>query len=207
MASIPHTLPTLPRSALWMVLLAGLTSINMTHAADNPAQQSQEMLASEARGIVKDYANALQKTLKTSIMTSGPASAIKTCNVHAPGISQQTAALTGWQVARTSSKVRNPGHQPSVWETDVLQQFERQAAQGKPITAMEHYEIRNENGAKVFRYMKAIEVQGVCLNCHGPHVAGPVKSAIDDLYPSDKATGYREGDLRGAFSLSKQLEP
>ena len=189
------------------VLLAWLAAPILAMADDEPSSAQPEMLATEARGIVQEYASALQKTLKASIMTSGPASAIKTCHVHAPGISQQTAALTGWEIARTSSKVRNPNHQPTPWESRILQQFATQAANGTAISRLEHYEITTDNGARVFRYMKAIEVKGLCLNCHGPHVAGPVQSAIDDLYPTDKATGYREGDLRGAFTLSKKLGP
>lgn len=168
-------------------------------------QAEQQALAAEAREIIKQYAGALQKTLKASIMTSGPASAIKTCNVHAPGISQQTAALTGWEISRTSEKVRNPAHRPNQWEAEVLRDFARKAGNGAAIGSLEHFAVIKENGQPVFRYMKAIEVKSLCLNCHGPHVAGPVKDAIDDLYPGDQATGYRDGDLRGAFTLKKPL--
>ena len=189
-----------------LTFLVFLAPLLPAHAADNQVPASDaDALAAEARGIVQEYASALQKTLKATIMTSGPASAIQTCNVHAPGISQQTAALTGWEVSRTSQKLRNPAHQPNTWENRVLSDFKKKAGKGAPLDTMEHYEIRKENGQQVFRYMKAIEVKDLCLNCHGPHVSGPVKAAIDDLYPLDQAVGYREGELRGAFTLKKVL--
>ncbi len=193
----------LSRSITFFVLL--IPSISASAAPSQSVPATPDALATEARQIVQEYAGALQKTLKATIMTSGPASAIKTCNVHAPGISQQTAALTGWEVARTSKKLRNPAHQANSWENSVLSDFEKRASGGTPVEKLEHYEIREENGQQVFRYMKAIEVKNLCLNCHGPHVSGPVKTAVDDLYPTDQAVGYREGDLRGAFTLKKVL--
>lgn len=194
---------------LFCLILTALLPLNVVFADTTitvPASgNNSETLAAEARDIVKQYAGALQKTLKASIMTSGPASAIRSCQVHAPGISQQTAALTGWQVARTSEKFRNPNNQPNRWEREVLSDFSRKAEQGTPIGNLEHYEIINENGQATFRYMKAIEVNNLCLNCHGTHVSGPVKEAIRSLFPADQATGYRNGDLRGAFTLKKTL--
>lgn len=165
----------------------------------------EQALKMEARDITQQYAHSLQKTLKASIMTSGPASAIKACQVHAPGISAQTAQLTGWEVRRTSNKVRNPGNRPDIWEVAVLSNFEKKIKKGAPIENLEHSEVVNLNGKPVYRYMKAIPVKNLCLNCHGPHIAGPVKSAIKNLFPTDQATGYREGELRGAFSLKKAL--
>jgi len=33
-----------------------------------------------------------------------------------------------------------------------------------------------------------------------------VEALITELYPTDKARGYKKGELRGAFSLAKALE-
>lgn len=185
------------------------TAISFTAHADSspitPPAVDEDALAERARSITQQYAGALKKTLQATIMTSGPASAIHTCKVHAPGISAQTAQLTGWEVSRTSDKLRNPNNQPDLWETNVLKTFKEKASKGAPIKNLEHYAVVMNNGKPVFRYMKAIPVQSVCLNCHGTRVGGPVKNAIDNLFPTDRATGYREGDLRGAFTLKRAL--
>jgi hypothetical protein len=54
--------------------------------------------------------------------------------------------------------------------------------------------------------MKAIPTGAVCLACHGETIAPPIAAKINELYPQDQATGFREGDLRGAFVVTKTLE-
>lgn len=191
-----------PLTAVFICALGLLPFISFAEPA---SKADENTLAQEARSITKEYATALKRTLQATIMTSGPASAIRTCNVHAPGISAQTAQLTGWEVQRTSEKIRNPNNRPDIWERSVLNNFKKRLQKGTPVSKLEHYEIVTENGQPVFRYMKGIAVQNLCLNCHGPHVSGPVKEAIGNLFPTDQAIGYREGDLRGAFSLKKKL--
>ena len=50
--------------------------------------------------------------------------------------------------------------------------------------------------------MMAIEQGQVCMACHGANVAPSVKQSILKHYPSDQATGFELGELRGAFTLS-----
>ena len=54
--------------------------------------------------------------------------------------------------------------------------------------------------------MKAIPTQPLCLACHGQEIAPPVAEKLAELYPGDKATGFEEGDLRGAFVVVRQLD-
>ena len=54
--------------------------------------------------------------------------------------------------------------------------------------------------------MKAIPTAPLCLQCHGEAIAPPVAEKITKLYPEDKATGFREGDIRGAFVVTKLLD-
>lgn len=44
-----------------------------------------------------------------------------------------------------------------------------------------------------------------CLMCHGEHIEPAVHARIGGRYPGDEATGYKEGDLRGAFSVWQRL--
>ncbi|MFT6919058.1 MAG: hypothetical protein ACJA2G_001693 [Cognaticolwellia sp.] len=55
----------------------------------------------------------------------------------------------------------------------------------------------------VLRYMKAIPTGGLCLACHGSKLADDVSSKVNELYPNDQATGFKLGDIRGAFTLQK----
>ena len=57
-------------------------------------------------------------------------------------------------------------------------------------------------------YMRAIRINTpLCLQCHGPKedLAPEVLDRLGALYADDRATGFSEGDLRGAFVVKPQL--
>ncbi|MES9875516.1 MAG: DUF3365 domain-containing protein [Candidatus Sedimenticola sp. PURPLELP] len=168
------------------------------------ADQSMDNTA-EARGIVKGFFKNLKGELGKGMKSGGPVNAIGVCNTKAPGIARDASNESGWKVARTSLKLRNPSNQPDAWELKVLNDFEARKAAGEDPTKMEHTEVVEANGQKTFRYMKAIPTGDVCLLCHGTEIKEPVAKKLDMLYPADKARGYSKGQLRGAFTLSKQL--
>ena len=100
-------------------------------------------------------------------------------------------------VSRTSLKVRNLNNVADAWEAKVLADFERQLNEGKAakqLVAMTH------EGSS-FRMMKAIPTHAMCLVCHGQTISTDVQNLLAEKYPQDKAVGYQEGQIRGAFSL------
>ncbi len=44
------------------------------------------------------------------------------------------------------------------------------------------------------------------MTCHGDTVDPGLKQKILALYPEDQAIGFRQGDMRGVFTLKKSLE-
>jgi len=83
--------------------------------------------------------------------------------------------------------------------------FQRVGVYKQTLNKLEHGEIVTENGKKVFRYMKAIPTQDVCLKCHGTDIDPAVIKALDETYPNDKAQGFKEGNIRGAFTISQPM--
>jgi hypothetical protein len=152
----------------------------------------------------------LGKTLKAELhntMTSdGLLAAIKVCNEKAIPLTAQIAKQSGWDIGRTSLKVRNPANQASAWELAQLQEFDRLLAAGQTPASLEVFQETKENGKTVQRFMKAIPVETGCLTCHGEAIAEPVRAKFDQLYPNDKARDYSVGQLRGAFTLQRILE-
>ena len=58
-------------------------------------------------------------------------------------------------------------------------------------------------GKKV-HYYKPILIQAMCLTCHGTpgvEMNAQLAAVIDSLYPSDKAKGYKDGELRGMWHV------
>ncbi|MCP4389502.1 MAG: DUF3365 domain-containing protein [Gammaproteobacteria bacterium] len=186
----PKLLPVL----LGLPLLLNLQSLP---AAD--ADKAQ--LKQEAISIVKKFGGSLKPELKNAIQTGGPAHAISICSEKAPSIAQRLSNDSGWMVKRVSLKARNRTALPDAWEKKVLQQFDQRQANGESAAKMAYAEIVDGS----FRFMKAQGVEAVCMNCHAAEVKPEVEAALKEKYPQDRARGYELGQIRGAFSLSRDL--
>ncbi len=159
-------------------------------------------LKAEALSIAKRFAGKLKPRLKEALKNGGPVKAIEVCSKEAPRIARELSLETGWQVKRVSLKPRNRRTaSPDQWERAILQKFNERRALGEPPDELAHGEIVDSR----FRFLKAQPVESLCLLCHGETIAEPVKNALRLHYPNDKATGYSVGEIRGAFSLSKNL--
>ena len=163
----------------------------------------------EAKQITATFFEELKGELGKGLKAGGPVAAIGICNTRAPALAMEHSQSSGWNVARTSLKLRNPNNAPDAWETRVLQQFEEQRARGEGPDALVYTEIVEEGDGQYFRFMKGIVMPPLekmpCLMCHGEDLDPSTAAAIDQLYPEDKARGYKAGQVRGAFTLKKKL--
>lgn len=159
-----------------------------------------------AKVTIKQFAGALQTELKTAMQAGGPVAAIGACHTQAMPITAQVAAEHGMQLSRVSLKNRNPANVPNEWQAAVLKDFDRQQAAGKDITKLAWSETVNVDSGREFRFMKAIPTGELCLKCHGSELAPEVGQVLAELYPEDHATGYNEGDIRGAFVVRRKLD-
>jgi hypothetical protein len=179
--------------------------ISQQLAAKNTVEYNQQILEQEAKQRIKAFGKQLKTTLKAAISADGINGGVQACKLAVPAINLQHKT-DHWQVARTSLKVRNKANVADSWELKQLQFFEQQKAQGVNIKTLSASTIvTHENGAKEFRFIKAIPTQQLCLKCHGENINPETLSLINDLYPDDKAAGFKLGDIRGAFSVSKKL--
>ncbi len=188
-------------SALAMAVFFGAVTGNSF-----ASEAAQERLAS-SRAAVKQFFGALKGELVTGIKAGGPTHALGICNSRAPAITDDASQKNGWRIARTSLKVRNPANQPDDWERTVLESFDARRAAGEDPAKMEHFEIVEQSGNRVFRYMKAIPTAAKpCLACHGSKVSPEVEAKLSELYPDDLARGYSAGDIRGAFTITQPMD-
>jgi hypothetical protein len=148
----------------------------------------------------------LKQELQGGMQDGGPVNAISVCNLSAPGIANTYSVRKGWDVGRTSLKLRNPANAPDAWERSVLESFEERKGAGEDPAKMEHYEVVHQDGVKELRYMKAIPTARLCLACHGENVDSITRTRLEKLYPDDQAVGYKAGDIRGAFSITQPLD-
>lgn len=165
--------------------------------------------AAESKAVVQEFFGSLKGALGKSLKSKGPVATIEFCNTEAPKIAEQLSQKHGMKVARTSLKTRNRENAPDAWEIGVLKQFEERAAAGESPANMAHFEVIEQNGKKNFRFMKAIGMPPLdkmpCLKCHGENIDPKIVAKLDELYPDDNARGYKPGQIRGAFTLTKPL--
>jgi hypothetical protein len=188
------------RTTLSISLAALISAGPGLAVADSTAGASDE-----AKALIKQYATSLQSELVGAIKSGGPINAVGVCQDKAPAIATSLSETSDWEIGRTSLKTRNANNAPDAWEQQVLEQFESLKAAGNPVAEMAYAEVVEVDGQKVYRFMKAIPTQEVCLTCHGSEIDPELAQAIDEAYPEDQARGYSAGDIRGAFTLSKPL--
>ena len=183
------------------ILLTGLFCVTAARANDI------DQHVSESRALVQEFTKSLKRELQLGLKAGGPVYAIGVCNVNAPSIAASLASDSGWDVGRTSLRIRNPGNSPDDWEQHILETFEERLLSGEKPAEIEYYEVVQQDGDRVFRYMKAIPTAELCESCHGSALDASVKQRLRELYPMDRARGYRAGDIRGAFTFAKSLSP
>lgn len=184
--------------------LLAACALSLSFATQPALSQDAGALKAEAAKNTAGFAEALKDELIYGMNNGGPIAAIGACNEKAPAIAS-AKSQDGWRVGRTSLKLRNAKNLPDAWEQAALAEFEARKAKGEPADKLAKAEIVTENGQKTFRFMKAIPTAPLCLNCHGKELKPEVAAKLNALYPADQARGYADGDLRGAFTLSKKL--
>lgn len=184
-------------------LFSLLFLLSFTVNAQTPTQQQFEK---EAQAAIKEFASSLKTALLSAMQDGGPVEAVAVCNLIAPTLAAEMSKKYGMDIGRTSLKVRNPSNEADEWETSVLQQFETRLASGQAIQSLSFSEKTDSDIGQQWRMMKAIPTDKVCLSCHGAKIAPPIQAKLDKYYPDDMATGFKLRDIRGAFTVSKDID-
>lgn len=195
--------------ALLLLTLAGCDGQSGNSEPDIAPTTSQaiEERTVASRAAVKAFASELQGELKAAMSAGGPVSAISVCKEAAPAIARDISEQTGWQVGRTSHRLRNPANKPDAHEAGILARFLEARENGADPATLETYDVvMLANGRTAYRYMKAIPAQAACLACHGANLAPEIEASLALSYPDDQATGFREGDIRGAFTITQIID-
>ncbi|MCL7750936.1 DUF3365 domain-containing protein [Guyparkeria hydrothermalis] len=192
------------RIAPALLTIAGLSLITVPAQAGEAPSPAVQAQLQEYKATMQAFGTTLKGELQAAMKEGGPMAAVQVCNERAPEIAADMSQESGYTLRRTSLKPR--ATPPTDWERAVLEEFEARKANGTPVAEIAWHEVKEIDGEQQLRFMKAIPTEGVCLTCHGQDVDPKLKAEIDRLYPDDQATGFAEGDIRGAFSISAALE-
>jgi hypothetical protein len=155
-----------------------------------------------AQDVAREVMEGTRALLMKEMQAKGAAGAIQACSAVALDLAKKHER-EGWRIRRVSLKLRNPADAPDAFEERQLARFAAQHAEGK-LPAEGHAEVVKEAGRNYLRYMRPILISApLCLQCHGTFedMSPEVQSRLQQLYPNDRATGYRLKDLRGAVSI------
>lgn len=182
--------------AAFIILLTALTSLSLTHAITSTTEMYSSMALENTRALFSEIITArewnarndgvyiavsdsvrpnpyLKDPFKNIISNFG----VKLTKVNPAYMTRMISELMskkqGARLHITSLKPINPGNNPSQWERDSLEKFERGAE--------ETYSFFS-NGSEMFRYMAPLKTEKECLTCH-------------------VEAGYRVGDIRGGISV------
>ena len=169
------------------------------------AQTVDAPWVAEARQVSMAVPPKLLSVLQAEIARAGPEGAIEACRVEAPQLARAASQESGWSVKRVSLRNRNPKAVPDAWERVALEDFDRRAAAGEAPGKLEAAAVVNVDGKPTQRYLRALPTIELCTQCHGSadKLSPAVVAQLKALYPDDRATGYKVGDIRGAMTLRR----
>jgi hypothetical protein len=184
--------------------LLAITLLGGALAAANPYQTQQEDLdavIATGKAASKQLIETLGGNLKKQLQANGPLAAAKFCTENAFGLTQSVSDELGSKVSikRVSLKERNPANTPEADEKAVLEAL--QSMQENKVILPEH--LVEQVDADTYKFYKPLNInKEVCLKCHGDVKNAELANYLKSMYPTDKATGYRMGDLRGAIVVT-----
>ena len=181
------------------LLLAIACSPVLTLAADAPA--APEWIE-QSRQLAQQLGGELKGELGRAINEGGPVAAVSVCKTRAPAIAARLSAESGAVVGRTALRVRNPANAPDDLQRAVLEQFSGELASGKfagPARGSVRDQPRRAGRASL--HARDPDRRPV-PHLPRPALAPELAAAIERDYPDDQATGFEQGQLRGAFSVT-----
>ena len=183
------------KKSLLLISLAAATALSAAEAT--PAQDSKAVAMEGVK-----YIKMLGKELKSNLVKhikQDPTGlqAAQFCAKSAQDLTKKVNEKfpPNVTVRRTALKYRNPEDKPDATDTKVM---EKMLAEMKAGTFKKKPVVVQVGEAK--RVYVPLLVEKTCLKCHGPaeKIDPKVREAIAKKYPQDMATGFNEGDLRGA---------
>ena len=140
----------------------------------------------------------LKSNLVAAMQNGGPANAVQFCNLKAMELTQIYSKKYNTEVKRVSDRYRNAANAADETELDVLADFRNSLENQQPLSPKVAIDAEGRK-----HYYAPIFTGGVCLTCHGnpKNMQPELLTAIDSLYPNDKARDYTVDELRGIWSI------
>ncbi len=169
-----------------------------------PALTDEVRSAALQRGkaIAMETFSLLSSNLQSAIQQGGVSNALPFCSLAASPLTAGMAGKHGVTLRRITHKARNPAGKADAVELGILQQF-RDALAAMPTNPPPPIVTNLTAGTATF-FAPIVLNNELCLKCHGEpgkDIQPEDVAVIQRLYPQDEATGFKLGELRGAWRI------
>ena len=192
---------------LALVLLGGSLGASEEYLIRGERGAAVEFIGEKNSKALKEL---LMSNLKKEIKNHGLEGAVEFCSKNAIGLTDMISerAGEGVRLKRVSEQYRNPANKPDHADAFAYTYFEKYLKKEGhyPQNFVLRMRHKMNKDIEIFRYFEPLYIQEACLKCHGEKVDPKVKAKIKELYPDDKATGYKLGDLRGFVAVEVTLD-
>ena len=189
-------------------LAAAVLFLGTCQGPQQETDAQEETNATEERDYLRDgqvIAGAtfseLSGLLQSYLRLKGVEGAIEYCQVAALPLTDSLSEVHAAQIKRVGTRVRNPQNKATEAEAAVMAQYQELLEKGERLESM----VQEVAGRPVF--YAPIRLLPLCEQCHGVLGEGLAEEnyeLIKAAYPEDEAIGYRNGDLRGIWSITFQ---
>lgn len=162
-----------------------------------------------AQAAMKDFAERLRGRLREAMTRDGAPAAVDFCHLEAPRIAEQVMAEHGVRLGRVAvpGRNRNPGNVAEGWLQELAMSFQAAVDTGGAPEAQVAVLREDVPPGVELRLARGIRVEAACLMCHGDNIAPEIAARLAEHYPGDRATGFKEGDLRGLIWAEVPANP
>lgn len=167
------------------------TDLKISSAIKETPIEKGQRLALQTKSLVG-------QNLMSAINSKGVLGAVDFCNLNAQQLTSTYIKDGVIKIKRATDKPRNPLDLVNKDEQVVLKKYYDLMKQKKELAPV------LVEAKDVFKFYAPIKINQMCLQCHGrPNIEinSETLSVISTKYPKDKALNYKDGDLRGIWSV------
>lgn len=180
------------------ILLLGLILL-LSGCSTALSEEQITKYTTEGKEMAKATANKLGSHLILKMKEGGVKDAIPFCNTMAYPLTEEMSKKYNAEIRRTSDKIRNENNKANNEENQIIDEYKKTLAANKQLKPVVEIDASGSP-----HFYAPIIMQKKCLTCHGTignEVSVRTDSLIKTYYSTDKAIGFKEGDLRGIWSI------
>jgi hypothetical protein len=191
------------KGCIGIAFLTALAACGASESKEVSPQVREEVLEIGSAA-ADDLVATLMAHLMEAMREGGPAGAVDVCSARALDLTAEVADRQGLDIKRTSMRYRNPANAPDEAETEALKHFRSALEETGELPGP----WVQKAGRDEYRYYRPLVMAEPCLVCHGSEeqIDPLVRSALEERYPDDLATGYATGDFRGVIRVTVPAE-